>query len=626
MSILPPDKSHSDGQDEQLLRNFLPDEHSWSSDEEDLDLEFRESAKEQAAQVRRRQCLLLRACGVCLFLAVVVTVMLGVFLVPGVMEASLKTASLDLGVVNLTSPTHTSVALSCDATMALKDAPMVGATIRSPLLDFLVRNQEDNGWVTVGKLRLPRIEGRAGQRRFHLAVRNARLNVERLDGWTFFTRAVVNEAEVKWRVEGSVDVVVGLFVYRGITLAVESSSAGMAGFTSPFPFIETYDAFSASLDEYPTQVAGVKLYNPSQFQILPLGQVVMDMRYKGSSMGWTATASNVSISVGWNFITLLGPLQPANATKAGILMSRFYGGQSSDVIMHASNYSGDQQIGGKAGADGTTTNLPACSEPLYSAALQGFDIPTKLKYADGKVNLTTEAVWQTRTNVLPLRNGTVLPLWAGVLNPFSSHMFVTDMVASVLYRPPGGASAKREKDRNGAAATGDDDAVAVGGGGVEQQQHEGWGVAGFEPPPGTGKVPEGAVEVAFVDEHDLWVPVPPNAASLTGTNTSDALDATIIITADTEPVLQTMLELLASTGVVEIALSGSFGIRIGALQLQFTYWQTQNVPCCDLYYARTHNASTSACNNPPTDMIKGNDLLSWGPSLTPTPMPTPLPI
>ena len=70
--------------------------------------------------------------------------------------------------------------------------------------------------------------------------------------------------------------------------------------------------------------------------------------------------------------------------------------------------------------------------------------------------------------------------------------------------------------------------------------------------------------------------------------------------------------------VVDIALSGSFGIRIGALQLQFSYWQSQNVPCCDLVYARQHNASTSACNNPPTDMVKGDDML--------TNRPTPAPI
>ena len=126
------------------------------------------------------------------------------------------------------------------------------------------------------------------------------------------------------------------------------------------------------------------------------------------------------------------------------------------------------------------------------------------------------------------------------------------------------------------------------------------------------------MEVAYVDEHGLWVSVAPNAASLTGTNASQALEAAVIITKETEPTLQAMLGLLATDGVVDIALSGSFGIRIGALQLQFSYWQSQNVPCCDLVYARQHNASTSACNNPPTDMVKGDDML--------TNRPTPAPI
>ena len=49
----------------------------------------------------------------------------------------------------------------------------------------------------------------------------------------------------------------------------------------------------------------------------------------------------------------MGPLQPENATKAGLLMSRFYGGLSSDVVMHVSNYTGDQVIGGKGAAPGS---------------------------------------------------------------------------------------------------------------------------------------------------------------------------------------------------------------------------------------------------------------------------------
>ena len=274
--------------------------------------------------------------------------------------------------------------------------------------------------MTVGRLALPSIASKAGKKSLGLSVRGAALSEVRADGWALFTRQVVTDAEVSWRLEGTVDVELEPWsaftggsggggsswftvLYRGIPLSLSSSSLGMSGFVDPLPFIETYDAFSDSLDAYPTQVAGVRLFNPSAFQILPLGQVVMDMRYEGSSMGWTATTQNISLYKGWNFLTLEGPLQPTNLTKVGTLMSRFYGGEASHVIMHISNYSGCQQIGGSGGgesggggggcgegATGQRTRLPACSEPLYAGALQDFDIPTVLRNSEGKVNLTTE--------------------------------------------------------------------------------------------------------------------------------------------------------------------------------------------------------------------------------------------
>ena len=249
-----------------LVHALLPEEHAWSSDEDVVLLD--DGKAEANARRRRRRCL--RACGVCTLLAAVTAALLAVFYVPAVIESSLKTAELDLGIVNLTDPTSSSVSLSCDATMTLKDAPLLGATIRAPRLKFRVRSADGSGWVTAGVLTLPRIAAGAGEKRFSLSVRGAPLSVTALDGWTSFTRSVVNAAEVRWRLEGQVDVAVDLLgsssssflpplVYKGVALAVNSASGGMNGFTSPFPFIETYDAFSGSLEAYPTQVAGCPL-------------------------------------------------------------------------------------------------------------------------------------------------------------------------------------------------------------------------------------------------------------------------------------------------------------------------------------------------------------------------------
>jgi hypothetical protein len=161
----------------------------------------------------------------------------------------------------------------------------------------------------------------------------------------------------------------------------------------------------------------------------------------------------------------------------------------------------------------------------------------------------SQAVWQTK-GFVSLRNGTRLPLWAGLLNPFSSSMYLLAMEASVKW---------------------------------------------------------GGVEVATVNEKGLWVPILPNSAQLTGTNMSDALHADVVVSPQTLPVLEAMLAELGEAGFVHIALQGTFGLRLGNLILNFHYWQAQNVPCCDLAYAQSHNASSSECNNPPTDKIKGSE-------------------
>lgn len=371
-----------------------------------------------------------RACGAGTLLLLLAFVLTAIFAVPAIIEQQLSGAKVELGVLNLTNPTESSLLLSCDAALVLKSAPPLPFRTPSSHLRFCVRNANGNGWINVGKLHLPALEGKPGRRTLSLQLRNAEMRVTNIEGWTRFTRSIVADAEVRWRLEGHIDVAVRVlgtfFTYRHNQVLLDSKSAGCNGFTDPFPFIESYDALSDSLEEFPTQLASVRLFNPSDFQILPLGVMVMDMRFKGSSMGWVTTTTNITLYKGWNSFYFMGPLEPDNITDVSILMSRFYGGLSSNVVMHISNYSHGTQLPGAE----TGSGLPACSNSLYSAALDGFDIPTKLAYAEGKYNLTTEAVWQTRTSVVPSllesnASTVFLPLWAGLLNPFSSHMYIT---------------------------------------------------------------------------------------------------------------------------------------------------------------------------------------------------------
>jgi len=94
---------------------------------------------------------------------------------------------------------------------------------------------------------------------------------------------------------------------------------------------------------------------------------------------------------GWNKLALTGPLDPANMTDMSELMSRFYGGETSSIIVRISNHtaiappspppsdddnmSADDGGGADDGDDGSDTlsgiYSPASTLPLYAEAIQG---------------------------------------------------------------------------------------------------------------------------------------------------------------------------------------------------------------------------------------------------------------
>ena len=126
--------SSSSNKGNPLLLSLLPEEHGWSSDDEDI-VYIHDATKSAPAPKRRRLCSF-KCCGLCTVALAVCVTLVAAFAVPPLIEASLSTAELELGVVNITSPTLDSVRLDCDATMHLKTPPQLSAILRKSNLKF----------------------------------------------------------------------------------------------------------------------------------------------------------------------------------------------------------------------------------------------------------------------------------------------------------------------------------------------------------------------------------------------------------------------------------------------------------------------------------------------------------
>lgn len=333
-------------------------------------------------------------CGACAFLVAGFALFLAAW-VPGLLQSSVDDLNLELGIVNMTDPNTNSVLLTASATLHLNSPSPCEVAMEPSRLDFKVFDEgSGGGYKTIGQLHAPHYRISGGSKKVAVTFTEALLEVSDLDAWKAFTKTVITADQVAWQLHGEVSAVLkplpglpawlggNLLRYTGIRLAVAGKSAGMGGFANPFPYISSYDAFSTDLESPPTQLAHIRLFNPSQFSLQPIGVVSMDMIFKSASMGWTLTTAEVTLHTGWNSFALTGPLEPTNMTDMSLLMSRFYGGETSEIVVRISNHTS---------TDGTYS--PASSVQLYSQAVQGLEIPTVLKYMEGKTNLTTEVFW-----------------------------------------------------------------------------------------------------------------------------------------------------------------------------------------------------------------------------------------
>lgn len=178
---------------------------------------------------------------------------------------------------------------------------------------------------------LPPIDIKAGrQNKFTL---HSLVHVEDQAVFDQFSTALLNDEVVSWGLVTE-SAVVTVHMLWSIGVAVDDL---MLNKQVPLPGAQgmlypRLDAFSmASSNQTNVNVqATVSLFNPGAFNILPVGDLELEMLYQGVKIG-TVYAVDVSLIRGWNTIQLFGVLQNSNSSVTDELISSYLGGQAVNV-------------------------------------------------------------------------------------------------------------------------------------------------------------------------------------------------------------------------------------------------------------------------------------------------------
>lgn len=479
-----------------------------------------------------------------LLLAVVLVAiaLLGLFVViPDMVQDSVDKATFDVGDLNMTDPTTDSVLLTTEATITLDESQPVDCKLESGDVDFKFQDPQ-LGWLKIGQLAMKSVLVDANTKSTSVLLQNMRLKVTEPGAWRRFNQAVVHSEYVTWKISGHVQARVTLLgsmqlFVPGVRLSKQVKQKGMNGLQGTQ--VKTFDATTTSQDKYPTQVASLYIHNPSPVAIMPLGVLTAKVSWKGVTMGWAKTG-NVSMYRGMNTLNFQGPLAPDNVTMLSQLMSRFLGGEHSDVVITITNFTFD-------GTDPAWPDWkpfsPSCSTPLYDTALSGTQIPFVLSYPGGRVNITTESITDTDAKYLHVFRTSYLPLWFGIYNPFSAVEYVVAAEMDIIH--------------NG-------------------------------------------VTFATVSEPNLSIKLKPKGYTLSGT---DLASSSTLISPPSDTATAVVEELDRGAGYTYVATRGVFTMTVGCLTLELESEQSQNIPSCALtQYAQVHQDG-GVCNRPNSSVI-----------------------
>ena len=477
--------------------------------------------------------------------------LVGIFVVsPTIIQSSIDETRLTFTtVMNMTNPTDTSVVLSAGIA-AVVSSPLA-ATMSAPGTAVEYFDPSYGAYRRFGSTRLPAVDIEPGQDATVNIPFQETVDIRDAAVWNDFIRLALMAETFELRFTSD-DVRVKLggplaFVgleYRDLRLSTSVEVKGMNGLSDME--IVSFDVRNGPTpDNLPTQMVLATIYNPSDLAAMPLGMLSGEATYQGTSLGWIHTVDPVSLVPGVNSVYLEGTLDPKDMTAMNDLFSRLMTGQSSQLKITFKNHT--EVVSAKDGSL-TDVRIPCTDVSLYEAGMNGFSAEVTLRWPGPRLNLTSENVVDASDITLQT---TSIPLWVGILNPFSCDATLTDMEMMSFWD---GSS-------------------------------------------------DPSVPVSTVSSPKMHIPLAPIAYTLTGTTKATAIQASVdILNANTIK----MTDVLMTTGWIFQGIRGTFTFQVGGgLTLTATYQQDINIPTCNLRYVQS-NADGGVCSNPPTDEITNN--------------------
>lgn len=347
----------------------------------------------------------MRICAISIF---VVLLLLGItvavlwFVVaPNLVDAAIRDAELGFVRLEMLDPVNNTISLN--ATAQLKNAGAFGATIKSSPMELVFQGVPFGAFVT------PDIRTEANtDLNFTMEVEMEVINQTAFD---LFAREMVDSEEISADLKGRVKVrarVAGLTLpFNNVKFEKSVSLLGLQGLKNV-----SFDEFDVFEDENGFLIgdASVEIYSPSNVELLPLGQLSLDLQYDNISMA-TVVSDDTDLVPGPNELQIFGRLTPPEDADASVneLFSRFLAGEDSMV----------------------TAVVVGSSIPLYSGFMSGITLNSRLPGLDE--TLASKLLLSVIATV-NIFDTSIVPASMYMYNPVSAPITITGANLAVIYQ------------------------------------------------------------------------------------------------------------------------------------------------------------------------------------------------
>jgi len=259
--------------------------------------------------------------------------------------------------------------LMANAQITISKVSPIGGTLAKCDLPIMYKDK------VFGQMAMPSLSVKAGQDNV-IHLQGAVMTITDMDTWNDVMRAMIETETVEWRIAAEVSMSNTDFglpvVLNGVPFDKSVNLKGLDGMKDLK--VLALD-MSKSTSEDIVIVLKVCLGNPSNIEILELGDLYFGIHYEGAFMGEaTSLKTQVAIPVsgpsqgdckrfsswGYNLLEMSAKIKPADPTKCDDLISKYLGGHGFLATAKA-------------------MSPKAVSIPLFNGALQGFEMSVKVQ-------------------------------------------------------------------------------------------------------------------------------------------------------------------------------------------------------------------------------------------------------